>query len=508
MGRTRRSSSRLPKPSATKTLPVFNNGQPLTVVWIPSEWEGDDGEVGIVDASKGSNWVWRASHPWTSTRVPELHTLTTVDLPHIPESYGRWLPTSIGGLSKTVRRVGMVRCKTKTACPVVVFAIHADSETTVSDVFAPAQHDHLCTLGDTQYDDELGYMTEIVVYDAQDVAHVAARIARAGAVPVLEDPTVDAKRGLGIERLDRIHADVVCDPTCMHGENDGTYGLRRGSENWSFPWLPKDWKPPITWDHMVQNVLHRDFATLPKLVQQHVARVRMDMGDVPPLGTVWEETFPPSQEERETSSGRCIATVSPDVVDALTRGQTTMETPAVRSDGTPVDTDTLVEARDGRWYRPVDTSRVLKAHVPAGPNRKRWVSAALTKQQSEQLIEAFYFVCIDMIQDPVLHKAFEMILFVVMQEQGYTARWMGKYDQFALHVGNGNTYRKFRRLAQYDPHRLPSDVLNKLCDRDGTLRNRGSKGSRSKYKTDAPRYVPKRRLKRTREDEERMVESA
>jgi len=34
------------------------------------------------------------------------------------------------------------------------------------------------------------------------------------------------------------------------------------------------------------------------------------------------------------------------------------------------------------------------------------------------------------------------VLFQYMKERGYTARWMGKYDQDARHVGNGDRFRR------------------------------------------------------------------
>jgi len=40
-------------------------------------------------------------------------------------------------------------------------------------------------------------VTEVVVHDAEMLAFVAAKVARAGATPVLEDPRVDARRGIG-----------------------------------------------------------------------------------------------------------------------------------------------------------------------------------------------------------------------------------------------------------------------------------------------------------------------
>ena len=41
------------------------------------------------------------------------------------------------------------------------------------------------------------YVTEIVIHRADDVALAAATIARAGAIPMLEDARVNARRWLG-----------------------------------------------------------------------------------------------------------------------------------------------------------------------------------------------------------------------------------------------------------------------------------------------------------------------
>jgi hypothetical protein len=135
------------------------------------------------------------------------------------------------------------------------------------------------------------------------------------------------------------------------------------------------------------------------------------------------------------------------------------------------------------------------------------VTPHLTSKQSEQLIEVFYLLTVECIDDPLQQEACKLILFRYMIERGYTARWIGKYDQDGNHVGNGDKFRKFSRLSQYAPDRLPTDVLNKLCGRNGKLKNKGSKGTRSKYKQEkeTKRYVPKRRLKRTGEDERRML---
>lgn len=142
----------------------------------------------------------------------------------------------------------------------------------------------------------------------------------------------------------------------------------------------------------------------------------------------------------------------------------------------------------------------LRQHVP----RKRIVSAGLSHAQSKQIIAAYYLLSVEQVQDTTTRRAAQLILYRYMMERGYTGRWLGPYKQNGKFVGNGGAVRKFRRLSQYAPHRLPSSVLNKLCSRTGKLTGRGSKGSRSKYVAKQDRYIPQKRRTRSLEDEARM----
>lgn len=108
-------------------------------------------------------------------------------------------------------------------------------------------------------------------------------------------------------------------------------------------------------------------------------------------------------------------------------------------------------------------------------------------------------------RDPNVAHALKLVLFRYMVERGMMARYMGKYEQEGEHIGNGDTLRRFRRMSQYDPHRLPAKVLNRLCGSDGRLHGRGAKGSRSKYIEKSKRYTPGRRLARTTTSEMRMT---
>ena len=149
---------------------------------------------------------------------------------------------------------------------------------------------------------------------------------------------------------------------------------------------------------------------------------------------------------------------------------------------------------------------LLKPHIfnRSGQPRRRVVSAGLSKAQSIQVIEAFYLLTIERVTDPEVVHAASLILYHYMLRQGYTGRWLGKYQQEAKFIGNGEVTRKFHRLSQYDPHRLPTSVLNKLVAKSGVIKGKGNKGSRSKYVEKKARYVPKQRVSREVREKQRI----
>lgn len=145
--------------------------------------------------------------------------------------------------------------------------------------------------------------------------------------------------------------------------------------------------------------------------------------------------------------------------------------------------------------------RELRRHAPA---TQRLVSAALSVSQSKQGIECFYRLVVERATGDEAEAA-RLILRRYLLQRGYLFRHLGKYNQCADFTGNGKTFRRFARLQQYAPHRLPAAVLNRRCGKDGKLRGRGSKGSRSKYVPKAERYEPKRRLVRSWQVEAQMM---
>lgn len=492
----------MPPAAATRTLPAFNYGQPLRVVRL------DDGRLAVVDSTDVSHaWI---EHEWSSTRIAGIEHLPQVEVPPIPSQYGRWLKTSIGGVSKTVRRTGILRGKPSWRDPIALFAVRAPSATAVADALARIEG---VTVGDSEHDAEYGHVTELVVYHPDYLARVAAVVARAGATPMLEDVRANAERDIGVERLDRIGAHVVREE---EQEEDDQYGLRRGGENWRFPWMRSaGWThAPITWDHVVANVRpEEDVAALAQPLRQHVARSRLAAGDFPPAGSRWrQEDTPPTTQEMAYVDDPSppaplrvvrVKSLHPELAAALGEGRCTLTDAEAREWWRdPPTRPTVVRAADGRWFRPVDTARALTRHIPTN---KRWVSAALTAAQSRQNVTHFYYRCIEEGDDPEVCHAIDLMSEMYMRH-GYSGRWLGKYVQNGMHVGNGDSFRRFARLQQYAPHRLPTEVLNRLCGRDGKLHNRGSKGSRSKYKNPKKRrYRPVRRMVRTTEDERLMA---
>ena len=102
-------------------------------------------------------------------------------------------------------------------------------------------------------------------------------------------------------------------------------------------------------------------------------------------------------------------------------------------------TRAIVVLEDGRCFRPIDTRRTITKWIPA----MREVSCALRPAQSHQIIEAFYLLMVERIPDSEARRAPELILPRYMFERGYTARWMGRYQQDADHVGSSALFRSF-----------------------------------------------------------------
>ena len=105
-------------------------------------------------------------------------------------------------------------------------------------------------------------------------------------------------------------------------------------------------------------------------------------------------------------------------------------------------------------------------------------------------------------------RARSLSLFRYAFERGYIARHVGKYDQEAKHVGNGDAFRQFRSMGdRYSPHNLPASVLNALCGKDGSCA-RALQGLALKKAPIDQRWRPSRRMTRTSEDDAHACSSA
>ena len=464
-----------------QTLPRLNDGRPMRVVYLDGVDAAGLPRMGIVDESTRRVWV---EHTMRSSRVAGLATLREVPLPTIPPHYGSWRPTAAGGVGKTWRRMSLLRVAASER-DVVLLVTHPTSATAVSHALQAEP----CTVGRVEAQACGAHLTEVTVRHGDDVAMVAARVARVGGTPELERPTLDLGRELGVERLDRSGAEVLDDP--LLAEGDDLHGPRRGLENWFFPWLPEGWDAPITWDHMVHNVRSEPLESLPRPLRDHAARSRLDTGRHPPIGSQWVVAErPPTEDEVWHSElytdaehdthryNRRILTLDAAVAAQIRAGDADV--------GIRVASPHVLARVDDVWYRPYDFAAAIRQHIPA----RRHVSAGLTAMQSKQLIVAHYLLVVERMDDTVVRKAMGLVLFQYMKESGYSSRWIGCYKKFAHHVGNGKGLRPFAALPQYQPHLLPRQVLIKLCSQDGKIVPRGSKGSRSKYKQRPGTKIP------------------
>lgn len=486
----------MPRTARTRILPSLNGGHPLCVRRMA------DGSLCIPDANTNKVWVEREL---VARLERGTRNMPIVVLPHMPEAYGEWKTKSIGGVSLTERRVNIVRA-TGSSRALTLFAIEGQDADSVKRVVEEGAGEEVAEVKTQFLTEDFGHTTEILVHHAEDVHFVAALVARAGATPMLEDANADAQRPLGIERLDRIECEKIAAQDNRVVEDGDAYGCRRGGENWNYPWLPEGWTLPLTWDHMVNNIPDDvPLRDLPSPLCQHVARHRLERAQHAPIGSKWTPHASLTKEAvRQCPMWDLLEDVDSAFLESLKEGRTEFSDEEVCQWGlNNVNPDrAIVVLGNGQCFRPVDTRRTLTRWIPA----VREVSAALQSAQSHQLIEAFYLLTVERLQQPEeVVRALELIMFRYMFERGYTARWMGKYTQNAAHVGNGKRFRKFLSLHQYRSDLLPANVLNKLCGRDGKLKGRGSKGSRSKYPVPGnKRYRPSHRFERSEEDEEQM----
>ena len=438
--RKRRATPRTREQESMFVVKKFNDARPLEVRLLR------DGRMGVVSNDcAGKMWMERDFKP--SVQSYEYASASdVVTLPDIPDTYGSFVNKSIGGVSDTVRRQGPGICRVKhdSSGPYVLFATSEKEEE--ENISSMVGLEESVSIGDSECVDGK-WVTEIIVHDMEYVDCVCARLSRHGISCILEDASVQCEQPIGIERLDRIDSSL----TNRDEEDDRhvvfDFGLGRGDENWKFHWIPSHWQPPITWDYLVMNVLDVNLLHLPYPLRQHVATFRLKRLSC----------------NDETGDGEGCRKRSS--VEECTCERCFLER----------------------------QSNYLKKDT-------RKVSASLSNAQSKQLIQAFYLLTVERISDPVGVKACCLIMYRYLVECGYLARWIGAYKQKAHCVGNGTFTRVFNRLWQYDPSRIPTHVLNRLLTERGELRGEGSKGSRSKYVSKDVRYVPKARMRKSRNE--------
>lgn len=135
------------------------------------------------------------------------------------------------------------------------------------------------------------------------------------------------------------------------------------------------------------------------------------------------------------------------------------------------------------------------------------VTSRLSQPQNRQLLGATYWSLLAPFDSFNTHLA-KLLRFRYMLH-GYTAREMGEYKQTARNLGHGATIRRFNNKPQYKKENLSAKVLERICQRDGTMRGSGFKGTRGKYgHRDFPKYEPSKRMQRTAVQECRVRRGA
>lgn len=279
--------------------------------------------------------------------------------------------------------------------------------------------------GEDEEDEALGLCAVLRVLNARNMTLVLVHLASVTTFEyVVEDETREHVFDVGIERFDRSHWNFF--------KQDSSLAAPKQSwHKWSMSWIPDTWSVlPFTWSRLAHNLDHLAIRDAPLPLRHHLVRHRAERA-----------------EAELAARGRADARRCDDSrPNASARTQ--------RADPTLV-----LRAR----------ARSLRASLPA----TRCVTAALTEAQQRELLRALVTVRYPTPSGEEERARAERVLHSYMMN-GYTARVFGPYKQDARHVGHGVTLRRFRRLTQYDPSNLPTEVLNETYQPDGTLRGRAA----------------------------------
>ena len=233
----------------TRTLPPLNLGLVFKAYIV-------NGEIAILDEESGGVWF---HYDFTPTIVENITSYPEIKLLEIPKNYGKEKVSTIGGVGKTVRIMGVMKGNTdyknvKGNSFENIFVTNINDRDEFLNKLNSLPRNCVNIEEMEEGEDEYGLVAKLLC-ELDNLHVICANIARLGAKIFVYDKRINSFEFLGIERLDRREEQP-----------------KRAPKNWNYSFLPDHWDGvPTLWYNLVYNLFDVDIDSLPKPLQQYVA---------------------------------------------------------------------------------------------------------------------------------------------------------------------------------------------------------------------------------------------
>ena len=232
----------------TRTLPPLNLGLVFKAYNV-------HGKIAILDEETKNVWFGYDLKP---TKIDNITSYPEVKLLPIPD-YGKEKHAIIGGVGKTLRRVGLLKGNpdyrniygSSFANIFVTNILNKDEFSEKLDSLP----EYCVTVEELEDgEDEYGLVAKLLC-EIEQLHVICANIARLGAKIFISDKKINSFEFLGIERLDRRDEQP-----------------KRAPQNWNYSFLPESWHGvPTLWHNLAGNMCGVDIELIPQPLKQYVA---------------------------------------------------------------------------------------------------------------------------------------------------------------------------------------------------------------------------------------------
>lgn len=233
----------------TRTLPPLNLGLVFKAYNV-------NGDIVILDEETKNCWFDYDIKP---TVVENITSYPEVELLKMPQNYGREKISTIGGVGKTVRIMGLLKGNSdyKNICGsnyCTILSTNINDKSVFLKKIDTLPEGCVTVEEIEDGEDEYGLVIKLLC-EIEQIHVICANIARLGAKIFISDKKINSFEFLGIERLDRRDEQP-----------------KRAPQNWNYSFLPEWWGGvPTLWYNLAVNLCNTDIELLPKPLQQYVA---------------------------------------------------------------------------------------------------------------------------------------------------------------------------------------------------------------------------------------------